>query len=351
MPYEWDSLLDLSAFDQFFSEVFETNQVTAGDLLKRIVNGEEILNRDLIFKLIKCVLFQDMDSLKTMFLFVLGILLMETVVRCFCQIFEKKELEELSSYFFWMLLLGVLLENYIKTSVIATESWNQVLTFMKMLAPAYLISVGSITGVSTATCFYQLLLLLLGLIDTVLIGACIPAIHIFVMMICMDTLLGGEQFQDLEELLEKGIIWGMKIAFTMMTGIGFVKGILAPVEGSINHALLQKTLGVIPGIGNISNTITSAMTGSALLIKNTLGGFALCILILLTILPVCKIGCIALIMKITGAIGGVFGKNRLAKSTIRISDGCFLLARLTFSMNALCFLVIAMTAYTTNVSL
>ena len=176
----------------------------------------------------------------------------------------------------------------------------------------------------------------------------IPAVNVLVIFLFMDAILGGEHLKNILTLLEKGILLGLKAVISIVIGMGTIQTIITPVIGSVNRNLLEKTISVIPGIGDISESVTSVLTGSAVLIKNTIGVFGMVVLIVICGVPICKIGLIGGSIKLAGALGSVLGKSRLVQFTNRIGDGCFLMARVMFTIGALFFIMIAMIAFSTN---
>ena len=85
-------------------------------------------------------------------------------------------------------------------------------------------------------------------------------------------------------------------------GIGCVKGIMAPMSDSFKRKLFYKSARIIPGIGDSIDTVSSAIYGSGVIIKNGIGIGGIVILVLLLVNPLIHITINFLVLKITSAI-------------------------------------------------
>lgn len=346
--FAWDALLDVDSFDRLLDSLFVDKVNGVEQILNDIYQGKNIFSLEYIKTMVSDVIFSEWIDLKDMFFMILLIMIIGGILQNIGEIFAKNGIKDIAEYIMMIFLNTVLMKGFIRTEVIVSKAAEEIMTFIKLLIPAYFVAIGGVTGMVTVTGFYQFVLLAIGLFEQLIIGIILPAANVFVLFLFMDAILGGEHIKSIAGLLEKGIIFALKTVLSIVVGIGAIQSMITPVIGSVNRNLLEKTISIIPGVGDISDSVTSMLTGSAVLIKNTIGVFGMTVLIMICATPICKIGMIGGCMKLAGALGSVLGKSRLVQCTNRIGDGCFLMARVMFTIGALFFTLIAMIAFSTN---
>ncbi len=85
-------------------------------------------------------------------LLILGIL--SSLMHHFVEIFDKHQVADISFYFMYLLFSAVLLGSFSQAAQVAEETMENVILFVKLLVPAYLMSVGVATGSVTAGASY-----------------------------------------------------------------------------------------------------------------------------------------------------------------------------------------------------
>lgn len=344
----WDSILDIEGVEELLESLYMPKGNHVEQLLNDIYQGKQIFSISYLKEIISNVILSEWSDIKSVFVMVLMIMIVASVLQNIGDIFAKNGIKEIAEYIMLVFLNTVLMKGYMQSEKIVSDAAEEIMTFIKLLIPAYFVAIGSTNGMTTVSGFYQFVLFVIGILEQLVMSVIIPAVNVLVIFLFMDAILGGEHLKNILTLLEKGILLGLKAVISIVIGMGTIQTIITPVIGSVNRNLLEKTISVIPGIGDISESVTSVLTGSAVLIKNTIGVFGMVVLIVICGVPFCKIGLIGGSIKLAGALGSVLGKSRLVQFTNRIGDGCFLMARVMFTIGALFFIMIAMIAFSTN---
>lgn len=344
----WDSILDIEGVEELLESLYMPKGNHVEQLLNDIYQGKQIFSISYLKEIISNVILSEWSDIKSVFVMVLMIMIVASVLQNIGDIFAKNGIKEIAEYIMLVFLNTVLMKGYMQSEKIVSDAAEEIMTFIKLLIPAYFVAIGSTNGMTTVSGFYQFVLFVIGILEQLVMSVIIPAVNVLVIFLFMDAILGGEHLKNILTLLEKGILLGLKAVISIVIGMGTIQTIITPVIGSVNRNLLEKTISVIPGIGDISESVTSVLTGSAVLIKNTIGVFGMVVLIVICGVPICKIGLIGGSIKLAGALGSVLGKSRLVQFTNRIGDGCFLMARVMFTIGALFFIMIAMIAFSTN---
>lgn len=157
---------------------------------------------------------------------------------------------------------------------------------MKALAPAYFIAVAAATGASTATAFYQVILLGITAVEYLILYLVLPGIHVFLLLSLVNHLSKEDFLSKMAELLKNVICWTMQAILGILAGLQILQNLVAPALDSLKRTAIGRTAGApIPGVGNAINSVTELVIGSAALIRNCVGAAAVIILLLFAIRP------------------------------------------------------------------
>ena len=243
--------------------------------------------------------------------------------------------------FFIVCQLVVLINAFHEVLGIVEEAMTQMLEFLKLMIPAYMICIAAAGSGLTALIFYKLLLGFLCLIEGIVAASLTTVVEGYVMLGVVESVWGEERFKGLMDLIKKGLQWVLKMMIVVMSGSSILQVIITPVVDKTNNAVIQKTAGAIPGIGDVIESVSSVTLASAIAVKNSLGVLILVALILLIAAPVIKSFMILLIIRVSGALGSICGEKQMMKCVEYISEAGFMLLRILITVTTLFFVTIA----------
>ncbi len=276
-------------------------------------------------------------------LLILGIL--SSLMNHFVEIFDKHQVADISFYFMYLLFSAVLLGSFSQAAQVAEETMENVILFVKLLVPAYLISVGVAAGSVTAGASYQMMLLVIYGVEQILVSAMLPLIYSFVMLSMINGIWAEEKLNLLIELLEKAVGWILKAAIGIVTGISIFQALITPLVDSAKSSALQKVLASLPGVGNLADGVVELVLGSAMVLKNSIGVVLLLLLLAMCAAPLVKIAVIALILKCAAAFMEIVSDKTACAN--RAGDGGLMLLRTAGT--AMLLFLIAISACTASV--
>ena len=275
-------------------------------------------------------------------LLVLGIV--SSLMTHFVEIFDRRQVADMGFYFMYLLFTAVLLKCFSQAVAIAVETVENILLFVKLMVPAYLLSVGVSSGAVTAGASYQMMILVVYGVEYVLSAGLLPLIYSFVMLVIINGIWPEEKLGLLIELVNKIIGWLLKGALGVVTGIGVFQALIAPVVDSARTSALQRLISAIPGVGNAAGGVAELALGSAMVIRNSMGVILLLLLLLLCAVPLLKIGVIAGLLKAAAAFMGIVSDKRITQCADKTGDAGLLLLRTTGTALLLFLIAIAVTA-------
>ena len=123
----------------------------------------------------------------------------------------------------------------------------------------------------------------------------LPLIKVYVLLVLAGNISREVFVRRLTDGLEKGVRWSLKTMVGIFLGLQMVQTMILPFADSVKRAGVQKVVSAIPGIGAGAEAILQVTMGTGVLIKNTLGGAAVLLLVLLAAGPVAKL-CFFLIL-------------------------------------------------------
>ena len=150
------------------------------------------------------------------------------------------------------------------------------------------------------------------------------------------------------KLIKQLIGYILKLSLAIITGISLIQSMITPVMNSVKMSAMQKAVGMIPGVGNISSSAAEMVIGSAVLIKNSAGVLVIVLLLALCALPLIKIWFLSFTLKVAAALSGMVSDKRLVSCMDTVGDGGLMVFRTLLTFCALFLIMTAIAALTTN---
>ncbi len=279
-------------------------------------------------------------------LLVLGVI--AALITHFVGVFENHQIADIGFYFVYLLLITILLRTFQMAADITVSAISDIISFIQVFIPTYFLSVGVATGTTTATAYYQLLLVLIYVVQNLMRTVVIPAIYSYVLLTIINGIWIEERLSLLTEFLHKAIKTGLKSAIGIVSGVSVFQAMITPVIDSVKASALQKTVSAIPGVGNIADGVVNVVLGSAIVIKNSIGLAMLVLLLAICLVPLLKIFMIATMLKLVAALLGIISDKRITSCTDKVGNASVLLFKTAGTALLLFLISISVVAYTTN---
>lgn len=330
------------------NDLFPDYSISLSELLTNILEGDIT---GLLWNLLKAA-FGDMGShfagMKNVMIWLVVLGITSALMTHFIDMFDKQQIADIGFYFMYLLLSAVLLKCFSQALQITGDTIGDIADFIKLLIPTYLLVVGVASGTTTASAYYQFLLLLIYAVENILVIGVLPFIQSYIMLVIVNGIWVEEKLSMLVELIEKMIRGVLKASIGIVTGISIFQAIITPVIDSVKSSALQKAVSAIPGVGNAADGVVELVIGTAVVIKNSVGIVMLLLLLLLCAAPLLQVFLIAGLMKVAAAFMGIVSDKRITTCTNKIGDGCMLLFRTTATALILFMITISVVAAATN---
>lgn len=342
LAYIWQDY-GLDKLQEGIATLFPKSDISLEQLFSQVMSGDIFGALAALFKGSISNLVAQVNGMRNVFVWLLVLGIVSSLLTHFVEIFDKRQVADMGFYFMYLLFTAVLLKCFSQAADTATQMLDNCILFIKLLVPAYLISVGVSAGAVTAGASYQLMLFAVYGVEYILASGILPLIYSFAMLSVVNGVWIEEKLSFLIELLEKIIGWVLKGALGAVTGIGFFQALIAPVVDSARSSALQKLLSAIPGVGAAASSVAELVLGSAVVIRNSIGMVLLLLLLLLCAIPLLKMAVIAGMIKCAAAFMGIVSDKRITSCANRTGDACLLLLRTTGTAVLLFLVAIAVT--------
>jgi stage III sporulation protein AE len=325
----------------FLDELLPGENINAMDFVEDVLKGNWVLEPMLFWRYITQAVSGAIYDWKQLFMSVLVLFILSSIVVSVLTAFKNEGVAKAARLFFIVCQLAVLINAFKEVLEIVETAMDRMLDFLKLMIPTYMVCMAASGSGMSALIFYKLLLGFICLIEGIVAASLTPVVEGYVMLGVVESIWGEERFKGIMELMRKLVQWTLKTMVVLLSGSGILQIIITPVVDKANNAVIHKTAGAIPGIGDMVESLSSVTLAAAIAVKNSLGVLILVVLALLILAPVIKSFIILLTIKLGGALGAICGEKQMNKCVEYISEAGFMLLRILITVTTLFFVTIA----------
>lgn len=343
----WDEMgMDAVTID--FKQLFPEYTFDGRDVMELILQGriwdavKELGNG------ITGAIYSQTGEIKTLFFTILVLGIVAALFVNFADLFQDHQVSDIAFYFVYLLMITVLLKSFTSAASVVQEILQTVTTFMKLYIPTYIVAVGSASGIASASAYYQILLLIVYLIEWGYLSILLPVVYGYILLAVINGVWMEEKLTLLLELLDKMIGVCIKVTLGIITGFSILQAMISPVIDSLQASAVKKAVSAIPGIGGLTEGMFEMVIGSAVLVKNSIGLYITLVLIVLCCIPVLKLIMLTGIIKISAALIGIVTDKRMTNCADRVGNGNMMLLKIALSSIGMFVIQIAVITYTTS---
>lgn len=338
---------EFSEIEDLLDDIFPGKKTDFQDLIKKMLSGQTEPSLQVIGEMISDQFFYEWKSSKAGMVHILLIVIVAAVFTNFSNVFQNQQISEISFYVLYLLLITIGLNSFRILIVSASENLERLIGFMKVLGPVYFLAVAFAAGSSTSILFYNLVLLLIYLVELVILNFLIPFVQVYIVVKVMNNLSEEDYLSKFAELCETVIAWTLKTLLAGVTGVNIIQGLLSPAIDSLKRSVVGRSAEAIPVVGDAIGGVTEVMLGTAVLIKNGIGVAGALVCIGICLVPIIQMAVVTLLYKLIAAMIQPVSDKRIVGCISSIADGSQMLLRIIFTTGVLFLLTIAVVTATT----
>ena len=342
------SQFDFSDIDNMMKDIFSNQKLGFLDTVMGLISGDLEFSVDLIVQFVKDQFTYELRNTKNGMIHILILVIIAAVFTNFSGVFKSTQVSEISFFMLYMLLITICLNNFRILVDGVSGNLEKLMGFMELLGPIYFLAVGIATGSATSVTFYQMVLLLIFLVELVILNFLIPVTQIYLIMRILGELSPEIHFSKFAELLETLVSWTLKTLMAGIVGLNVIQGLITPAIDSVKRSLITKSGEALPVIGDIIGGTTEIVLGTAVLIKNGIGVAGMIVCLVVCITPIIQMALTTLIYQFIGALIQPVSDKRMINCVGSMADGAKMLLKILVTTGVLFMLTIAVVATTTG---
>lgn len=240
------------------------------------------------------------------------------------QAFSESQISQAGFYAMYVVLAALLLTAFTAAAGVALEAFALIGRLLTAFLPVFFLAV-AVQGQLTAAAMYETTLLVIRGAQWFYERAVVPGIRFYVLLRLVQGISQEDLISRLTRMLEKAVKWSVKTAFGVVVGFQAVQALLLPYMDAVKGGAVMKLARAIPGIGNSVQAAAQMALGTAALIRNGIGLAGLLMLALVSLGPLIKLGCIAVLYQGLAAVLQPISDKRLLGAVAAVGDGAALL--------------------------
>lgn len=339
---------DLGGLEQKLSSLFPDRQFHLEDMFSKILSGDIMGGISYGIQSFFGDIAAQFYSIREIFIWIMLLGIAAALIAHFIEIFDNHQIADIGFYFTYLLMSVILMKCFVSSTAVAVGAIRNIVNFTQIFIPVYFLSVGVATGAVTAVAGYQVVILLIYVVENVLLSIILPLINSYVLLALINGLWIEEKLTLLVDGVEKAIRFLLKVSLGVITGFSLLQSMITPAIDSVKATTLQKAVAAIPGIGDAADGVVEVVLGSAVVIKNSIGLVMLILLLVIAAVPLCKILIMSFLLKAAAAFLGVVSDKRITMCTDKVGCGGQLLFKTAGTSLLLFMITVSIAAYTTN---
>lgn len=330
--------LNLEELQESIEQMVPELQFDLKEGIWKMMHGEIPVETETIKQVIKQAFAAEVQNQKNVFVQILVLAAAASVFANFVKIFENSQISDIAFYMIYLLLFVLLMKAFGNLSRMTEKNLGQILQFMRLLLPVYLVVSSLAAGSVTAIGFYELTLVFLTGAQTVLTYIVLPGIRLYVLFLLLNEISREEYLTKLAELIKTGLVWLLKTLLAFVIGIQTIQSLLLPAIDTLKSSLWSKAVNLVPVLGNTLNAVTETVLGTAVLLKNAVGAVGMIAIVLICLAPAVRLAVSTFLYKAAAAVIQPVSDKRIPECVSAVGEGVALLLK-TVAVTAVMFLI------------
>ena len=221
------------------------------------------------------------------------------------------------------------------------ETVAQMCEYGKLLIPVMAAALAAQGGSATSAALYSGTAAVIALISALVSRILLPMVYLFLGLAAANRVTGEDLLKRMKELVKWCVSWCLKTVLTLFTTY---MGLTGVITGTADAAAVKAAKAAIstavPVVGSILSGATETVLVSAALMKNAAGIYGILAVLAIAVEPFLRIGIQYGMLKLTAAVGSIFGAKEM---TDFIGDFCDAMGLLLAMTGGVCLLMLIST--------
>ena len=284
------------------------------------------------------------ETIGALILLLMSAAILSTVSKAF----KSRQISDMGFYVIYLLLFLIMMKSFTACYALTEQVIADLIGFMKVLMPAYLMAVAAAAYRATAVVYYEAFFVMIYYIQKMVAAILLPAIRVYVIFTILGYLGETDFLGKSRNLLKRMILWSMKAMIAVTAGIQMIQGMLTPAVDKFKQTLFSRGIAGLGSVGNVTKNVTDVILGSGVLLKNGVGAAAALLIVVICLMPAIQVMSYMIFYQLLAAISEPVSDQRLTNMISNVGDGIGLLVKLLFTVCAMFLLTISIVSVTTG---
>lgn len=190
---------------------------------------------------------------------------------------------------------------------------REISEYGKLLLPVMTAALAAQGGAVTSASLYTATAAFNAVLSAAVSGLLVPSVYIYLVIAVVNAAVGDALMKKMRDFVKWLISWGLKTVLYVFTGYISITGV---VSGTVDQAAVKAAKmtisGMVPVVGGILSDASETILVSAGMVKNAAGIYGMLAVMAIAIGPFLQIGLQYLLLKLTGAVCGMFTHKNLS---------------------------------------
>lgn len=333
---------DFSNIQSLIDQIFGTDKISFSQVVAYLLAGDFKDFFQKLGELLQNVFLFDMQNYKDLLTQILMIALAGMLLSYLTGVFGVEKTGETAFFITYLMLITLLLGSFAISRQIAMESTNQLVSFMKVLLPIFMVAAGLATTGASAALYYETTFVIISVCSWLLLSVVIPLIETGMILSVVNHISRESFLSRLRDLIFMLVDWILRTMLTSILGFQILQNLILPVVIGSKAKLMQNIVYHLPGVGDGAQVIGDALVRAGTVIRNGIGGAALIIVVFICLIPLAKLWIMTFLFSLAAAILQPAADIRVTECIQSSAVGNRFLARTVFLAGVLFFLTIAL---------
>ena len=231
---------------------------------------------------------------------------------------------------------------------LGTETIREVHAYTELLLPG-MAALMSCSGNPSGAAASGLGILLFDLLQGLITGLLVPLLYLLVMLSVAEAALGLEQLGSLQSFLRWLLVSGVKLLMWGYSAVLSAAGLVtAAVDAQKLRSLRSVIAGLSPVVGNLVSEASGSLLAAASLLRTASGLYGMLAVLGICLGPFLRIALQYLLLKLAGALCGLFGKCSQRPLLEKLTEAMGLVLSLTGLCCLLSLMILVLCIRTVN---
>jgi stage III sporulation protein AE len=296
---------------------------------------------------LKTVLISEISENRQLMLALIIIVILGSVFTRLTISYGNSGISENGFFITYMLMTSVSLMAFNTGFDVVETSLKRLIVLLRIIVPVFMVAMNFVGHTVSATATYQIVMIGIWLLQAVFARVLLPIIRFYVIMSMINNLNREKYFTRLADFTASTVYFCLKTVVVFIAGLNLIKGLIGPQLDLIGKSSVNRIINTVTG-GGVTGILTGTFLASGMVIKNSVGIAAVCLMLLLFTGPVIKIFVLKTMVRVSSIIVEPVGDRRYVEGIDMLSKGFGMLLKVMYTALVLFVLSLAVVAFTTN---